>query len=231
MATKEFALAPGEPRRVALRWKGAWKDFTVQLDGAEIAKTPELTGKKLVAALPDGRALEVSRERVGSFPALRVAAGGRPLPGSDFDPPVLARTAATAVWIVGVLSIAFGVVLWAAEPRAGLAQAAMPAVGALMCVLAWFVHKRRSRPALGIAFALFILDTVVAAILAFTGAFGPGIVGAIVVRVVLIRAMWGGFDALDTADDIERRAREPAPPPPAPGAEPPVVKSKLIPKF
>lgn len=199
MPTKNYALKTGEPERLEISWKGAWKNLTVRLDGSEIgsvANQEELkAGKEF--SLGDGSPLKIQLVRKLLTPELQLLRDGQPLPGSASDPTQRLRVAYRIVFFVAGLNIVLGFVTelfqisFLTELGLGLGSIIF---GVFFAVLGFFV-KRRSMVALGAAVGLFLLDGILAVVLVAEEGGRPP-VGGIIARLFLMVPMIQGFGAI-----------------------------------
>jgi hypothetical protein len=136
MTTRRFALERGGPRRLEVRWRWPRRDARVSLDGvpvgAPLDRRTFLRGRTL--ALPDGTALIVRWAKpewwsVGLGGELRLERQGVPVPGSDGDPPVVARRAARLAGFFGALMLLIGGA-WALAAKAAAAATWAVVLGA-----------------------------------------------------------------------------------------------------
>lgn len=123
MARKRLALERGGPRRLELRWGWRLRAFQVSFDGTvwQLDRPTLATGVTLV--LPDGSSLFVQSVKrrwwsIAFRDELRVERNGVPVPGSDGDPRVIGRGAASVLVFFGLLRFVF-VTLWMVFSRPG----------------------------------------------------------------------------------------------------------------
>ncbi len=200
MPTRQHPLEAGGPPRITLTWGAFWKDMRVRLDDRELGTIPD--GKALKAGrdfpLGDGTTLHVRLEQGFGNAGLRVERDGVPLPGTSGDPAERLKLAYGLVYFVAGLNAALGLVAELASIDVllsiGIGWGTI-VTGAIYALLGWFVHKRRSKVALGLAIVLFALDGLLT--LAFSvDAGGTPPVGGLVVRVFFIVQMARGFGAI-----------------------------------
>lgn len=205
--SRKFSLAEGQPPSVEITWRGIWKEITVTLNGQVLGTVPNQKALKEGRdfPLPDGGTLRVQLKIGFASAELQVLRNGHPLPGSGSDPAQRVKVAAGVVWFIAALNIVLGLVVIFLNiellARLGIGWAAV-IEGALYAVLAFFVG-RRSALALGLAIALFALDSVVwiAMIVQSHGSSGGG---GIVMRIVLFLPMLRGFRALKELKERDR---------------------------
>jgi hypothetical protein len=117
MATRNYALERGGPKRLAIQWRWGWKRFEVSLDGGapwRLEPASLIAGASLTLA--DGSSLFVRRLKrawwsVTLRDELQLDRDGAPVPGSDGDPRVIGRRAASLIVLFGVLQLGL-VGLW-----------------------------------------------------------------------------------------------------------------------
>jgi hypothetical protein len=176
-----------------------FKNFRIRFDGQDVGGFPDRAALEAGGrfALPDASELHVQFVRGFAVAELRVQRNGATLPGSDADPDQHVKTAAAVVYLVGGLTLAIGLLAELADVTmlrnlgAGWASAAE---GVVFLVLAWFVG-RRSRVALGIAIALYGLESVATLYVSLSASGSPS-VGGIVMKVFFLVAMVRGFKAM-----------------------------------
>jgi hypothetical protein len=211
MPTQKYAIEPNGPKRLEISWTGMWNDFTVKLDGADVAKVSKddvKAGKEM--SLPDGSTFKVHLRRAGMSTELALLRNGAPLPGSSADPTQLIKTAGGIVYFLAALQTVLGVVALVGNVEfllnLGLGVESI-IEGAIMGALGFFTMKR-SRVALGLAMVLFIIGGVMT-IASATAAGGTPPVGGIIFRVLLLTAMWRGFKAMGQLKQQETTQTQP----------------------
>lgn len=212
MPKRSFSLREGEPPSIELVWRGIWKEIQVSHEGRLLGTIPNQKALKEGATftLPDGSELHV-KLATGMQAELQVLRNGQPLPGSGSDPAVRLKAAAGVVWFIAGMSAVLGLVAVLGKvevlQQLGLGWESV-GFGVLFAVLAWFVGKR-SKVALGIALALFILDTVLSLVVMMKMSGRPN-AGGVVVRIFLMMPMFRGFGAITAlqARDALRKAQE-----------------------
>ncbi|HEY6002395.1 MAG TPA: hypothetical protein VIV57_05925 [Anaeromyxobacter sp.] len=142
MAKRKYALERGGPKRLFVRWRRGFKDFEVAFEGKAWKLDPALLAGGASLTLADGSSLLVQRLKrrwwsIGLRDELHVERDGVPVPGSDGDPRVLGRRAASVLLLFGLLRVLF-VGLWFTFQRVGGGGAVLNPVaaeGALLAVL------------------------------------------------------------------------------------------------
>jgi hypothetical protein len=223
---KAFALEPGGTPRLAVSWRGAFKDLSLSLDGQPVASfdDPKELKQPRKVALPDGSTLEVHLASPFLLPELLLTRDGEPVPGSSGDPASRHAAAWQIVAAVAVLNVVVGLLVEAtgADFLRGIG-AGWPSVfaGLVYGVLAWLV-RGRSIVALGIAVALFVIDGVFV-LASATQRGGTPPVGGLLARAFFLIPMLRGFPALrELARPRKRRVpSRPAARPAAPAAAAP----------
>jgi len=193
MATMRYALSKGEHKRLALSWGMSYSNFTVRLDGQVIATIPNRKALEAGVSIPleDGSSLFVYREK--GF--VRISRNGRPLPGSIGDPQAKLNGAISAILFVGVLSIVVGLAgLGGTNPQKTTYWITLGS-GVLYGAFIFFVRSR-SKIALGIAFAVYALDTLGILFLVFSKSPGSYVI-ALGEHLLFLSFMWRGFGAID----------------------------------
>ena len=199
MPTKSFSLEAGGTRKLAISWRGAWRDFTVQYDHSTVLTVPDQKALRSGASvtLPDGSSLSVRLERRFLGPELVLTRNRVPVSGSNTDPETLVKTSVSILYFVAGASALLGIAVEVFDIRMfrvlGFGISSIVS-GAIFGVLGYFA-QRRSRIALGTAIVLFAIDGVIGIAVAaeHTGS-PPG--GALLVRIMFIVAMVRGYIAL-----------------------------------
>ncbi len=199
MARRRFALERGGPKRLELRWRRGLRDFQVALDGQvwSLDRTAVVAGTSLT--LPGGSSLFVQwvKRRWSSIAlrdTLRVDKDGVPLPGSDEDPRVVGRRAASLIALFGLLRVFFLALFFSlSRPGGGSSPVVTLAAGS-----AFFIAVEGALlVALALAAAFGVRAAVVAAaavlaleFLAYAalGALKPSL--GTVVQVLVIVHLW-----------------------------------------
>jgi hypothetical protein len=199
MPTAWFALDPGGPKRLEVRWAGAWKDVAIHLDGAPIGAIPSKAelqeGRSFT--LPDRSILHVKLVRSFADIELQVTRNGAPLPGSATDPAERVRLAGSITLFIAVCSGLSGLMAAVFQvkslTRLGLGW---PSVveGAVLGVLGIFT-LRRSKAALILAITVFAIEGI-AVLTLRAGGSGPPPLG-LLIRFVLLLPMIRGISAID----------------------------------
>lgn len=209
MPKRSYALAEGGPRRLELAWKWNWSQMIVNLDGRQIGGPFEKSDleRQAFVTMPDGATLGLMLDTSNRAAELHVNLDGKPVPGSASHPGTRLRAAYCAIFFIGGLNLVLGIGALASgwQPLVNLGGGIGSMVyGGIFIALGCFVVQR-SRVALGVALALYLIDS------AFTIYYGlaadtPQMHG-IVMRVLLTIIMYRGFEAisdLDAADVLPR---------------------------
>lgn len=198
MPSRKLALDPGGPKRLTVSWSGLWKNIAIHLDGAEVGSIPSKVelqqGRSFT--LPDASILHVKLTQGFANVELQVTRDGRPLPGSASDPAEQVKQAGYIVYFIAGLSGVVGIAaLFQVQILLEMGLDWTSLVGAAIYAPLGFFTLRRSKAALIIAIALFILDGIVTLGWAMTAARSPSI-GPIFMRVILILPMIRGVKAM-----------------------------------
>jgi len=189
-----------------LSWNGGWKSFTASLDGQPVGFVPDQKSLKAGQefSLSDGSTLKVQLAQELYAVELRVPWNGRPLPGSPSDPAVRLRGAAGVIFFVAGLNIVLGF-LGAITHSPFLLSLGLSFgsvfFGAIFLLLGYLV-RRRSVPALAIAFGLFALDGILSIGIA-SQQTGHPVIGGIVARIFFLTRIWQGFGAIRSLKEDE----------------------------
>jgi len=199
MPKKQFALEKGGPKRVLVSWKGMWKNFSVELDGAPLGT---VENQKMLKAgqdfpLGDGTTLRVQL-KTGLSGELQLTRDGHPLPGSGADPEVRLKTAWGVLFFVAGVNAVLGIAAEAFDVEIllalGLGYTSL-AIAVVFGGLGFAVKTYRSQVALIVAIVLFALDGLLVIFAAMEAGGRPG-VGGIIMRVLLLMAMIQGVGAI-----------------------------------
>lgn len=200
MPKHEFAIEVGGPKRIAVSWRGLWKDIEIAFDGKLIGRIESKKELKKGAAfaLPDGSELSVKLTTVEIKEELHVLRNGAPLPGSVSDPAQRVKGALGVLYFVAGANIVVGLVAWLGNIEVlqeyGLGFGSI-VIGAVYAALAFVVKSKQSRVALVVAMLLFALDAVLAVFTGIEAGRTPP-VGGLVARIFLLFPMWNGLGAL-----------------------------------
>ena len=200
MASKQFALRDGEPKRLTVTWKGNWKNFSLALDGRPLVTIP--TSKEL----EQGREVEVEAgnlrvqlKRPFLGPVLLLSLNGRPLPHSGGDPRSRLATAYGVIYFVGAASALVGAATELFQVQV-LRQMGFgwPALieGGIFVALGVWVQKRQSLVGLALAVGLFGLDAILTVVGVASEPGTPPPTGSIIVRILFLVYMSRGFGAI-----------------------------------
>jgi hypothetical protein len=211
MPSRKYALAEGGPERLELRWKWNWSQMVVILDGQQIAgpfSKSELE-RQAIATLPDGSVLGLMLDKTMHAAELHVHLNGTPLPGSASHPGTRLKGAYGAILFIAGINIVLGIgamtLGWQTLTDIGGGVGSI-VYGAVFLVLGLLVMLRHSRIALGIALALFLVDTGLVLFSALAASGAPQIHG-VVMRVLIVAFMWRGFEAINDLRERETDLR------------------------
>jgi hypothetical protein len=163
MGRRRYALERGGPKRLELRWRRGLRDFEVVLDGnAWRVVDREALDAGATLTPPDGSSLRVQRVRrrwwsIALRNELLVERDGVAVPGSDGDPRVIARGAASLVGLFGVLNLGFAG-LFSLFTRSGNGLG-FALEGLVLCVLAVLAALGRRLP-IALAAGFLAVDTL-----------------------------------------------------------------------
>jgi hypothetical protein len=199
MATKTFALEPGGPKRLEVKWGMFWRNFTVTLDGQQVG-TVDGGQKELKQGvefrLPDGSGLHIQLVSGAMSVELQVMRDGKALPGSASDPAQRVQNAAYMLYFFAGLNTLLGVVAMLIDnevlDRLGMGIGSI-IFGAIVATLGFFT-SRRSRVAPMLAIVLYVADTLYTFAAAVeAGGRSPG--AGIIIRIWIIWTLWKAFQA------------------------------------
>jgi hypothetical protein len=208
MPTRSFPLAHGEPPRIDVSWEGRFQNFSVRFDGAPAGtvKNPDQLKLGAIFKLPDGSQLGVKLVTEGNSIGLHLVRNGRPLPGSDGDPVMLAARAGSLLLLAGGVDVVLGLVAVVLSVgvvlRVGFGPVSL-GLGVVLALLGWLVRQKRSLAALIVGMVLFTADSIIAMGMGFWAAYvadgqaramAPMV--AMAVRLSLFIAMVQGVHAL-----------------------------------
>jgi hypothetical protein len=206
MPATTYALQEGEPKRLELAWGRRGENFTVRLDGQEIAILPhkkELSDGKDFP-LPDGSTLHVRLRKFWGADEWEILRDSQPIPGSATHPATRIRDAATGVFMVAGFSLLSGILQLATGLEALNFMGNGPRViivGVLGLVLGFLVMKR-SRIALMASLAVFgvdaifvVIDLVRVPLLNNSSGYIPMI--ALLIHAWLLATLMKGYDAIN----------------------------------
>ena len=166
MPRRRYAVERGGPKRLEIEW-GRGTDVRVSWDGAPPTSfaTSQLDAGATVP-LPDGTTLFLQRTPRSWWSLelrdpLRAERLGAPLPGSDWDPLTIGRSAASLIALLGVL-IGGSVALWGVFTKTRLTPGAAVVIGALVLVPLVLAALAASGMRVAIAAAALLLVAQVA---------------------------------------------------------------------
>ncbi len=195
----KYALEKGGPKRLEISWKGNWKQFTIQLDGSEIASIDDYDLLKAgqEVSLEDGSSLKVQLAGRSILPHLRVLKDGQPLSASGFEPAQQLGFAYKFTFLIGAVNLVAGL----AGVLFNISLVNLPAfglqsfvVGCLYLFLAFSI-RRRSTVALSIAVGILALDLVLA-IVFWQNLPRIALIAGVVFRIFVLLGMIQGFGAI-----------------------------------
>jgi len=211
MPATTYALQEGEPKRLELAWGRRGENFTVRLDGTEIAT---LSHKKELSdgqdfPLPDGSILRVQLRKFWGADEWEILRDGQPIPGSATHPATRIRDAATGIFLVSGFSLLSGIL----QLATGLEQLNFMGsgprviiVGVIGLVLGFLVMKR-SRLALLASLAVFgvdavfvVIDLVQVPMMSNTSGYIPMI--ALLIHAWLLATLIKGYDAINVKHPV-----------------------------
>jgi hypothetical protein len=170
MQSKKYPLEKGGQPRLEISWKGSpvkCKHVAISVDGQEIGT---IANQKLMEEgqefrLQDGSTLVVKLNRgmLIDFIGIckwEISLNGEIIPDPDFEPAQKHKSAYGIVFFIAGFNIAVGFALFKFERFGG-------AIGGISMIIFGFIFlglgflvKRRSAIALGIAFTIFLLDSI-----------------------------------------------------------------------
>jgi hypothetical protein len=192
MPIKSYPLDQGGEERLTVSWKSFWKNFTIELDGSIIGT---LQGQKELQQgrtfeLSDGSNLEIKLVRTWSSTTLQILRNGKPLPGSGSDPTTKLKQSYGLLYFIGGLNFVLGIIalLFRIDFLIDLGMGTYSVVVGSIYLLLAFLVQRKSKTALGIALALYSLETILTMF--------SGMTSGVIVRIFFIVFMWPGFKAI-----------------------------------
>lgn len=195
MARREYALERGGPKELQLRWGWGMKDFEARLGSAawKLDRPALEAGARLV--LPDGSTLLLQRPArpwysMDSRSQLVVERNGLPVPGSDGDPRVVGRRAASLILLFGLVRFGVAGAMIATQPgdSALVSNLAIVAALGLALLVLGILAAMGKRTAVAIAAAVFALEAVV--VIVAGGAPNPGGVAIQALVIVHLVRAW-----------------------------------------
>lgn len=198
MPQQTFALEPNGPKRLTLSWGAFWKNFTVSLDGQQVAalSPDEVKGGKDVP-LPDGSTLRVHLKQGFGNAGLELTRNGQPLPGAANDPQSMVKSAAYLLYFLAALNALLGMaaVAFDVEALQNMGIGVFSIVLGFIFAVGGYFTMQRSLVALVLATALYAIDGVGGLILAVAEGARPG-VGGIIMRVFFLIVLARGITGL-----------------------------------
>lgn len=154
MAEREYAIEEGEPKRIKIFWKGAYKNLSVHFDGKEIAPISNETDieKGYEFLLPDGSIIKAKliHSFMGRFDEFQVLRNDKPLPGSESHPIRKLRYAYGIICFFGAAHVVFGLICVLFNIQLLSFEHYSIPIGLMLLILG-YLTKRKSKIALGIA--------------------------------------------------------------------------------
>jgi hypothetical protein len=198
MPSQTYAFEPNGPKRLTLSWGAFWKNFTVSVDGQQVATLTPVevkTGKDV--PLPDGSTLRVHLKQTFGNAGLELTRNGQPLPGANNDPASMVKNAAYLLYflatlyaVLGAAALAFHI---AVLENLGIGLGNI-IIGFLFAVAGFFTMQR-SLVALVLGISLYAIDGIAGFVISVQEGGQPG-VGGIFVRVFFIIVMVRGVTGI-----------------------------------
>jgi hypothetical protein len=191
MPTQSYSFEPGGPQHLEVSWSAGWKNFALTLEGQPLGSIPDTKALRQGQEfnLPDGSILRVQLRR-GLTSELHLLRNEQPLPGSASDPQLRLRLAYFVLFFIGGLNAVFGL-LGMLIPARFFQQLGVGLynllIGLAFLVLGLFT-LRRSPIALGIAFALLLIESISSLL----GGFNV----SLFLNLVFLIILWQGMEAL-----------------------------------
>ena len=209
MGKQHFAIEKDGPKRLTIQWRGMWKQVEVVLDGQRLGEPfPNLKALKQGRefTLPDGRVLYVGFFQTFGRAGLDLKVDGVPLRGAGTDPRVVIKQAAAWLFVMSGVSL-LGGIIGLASPVVAQLGFGWPSLvaGVVLGVLGFFVLKKHSKVALGVAIAIVLADTALTfTLIAQTGGRG-GIPTGMILRVLMLITLFSSWRALGEVKKVEAR--------------------------
>lgn len=171
MTQQRLALEPGQKPRIELDWGTYMREFEVRFDGKIIGRVDG--GQKALRephnfTLPDGSELTICLKKSQMIDELEVLRNGVPLPGSasSLTAKISAAVRSSFFWGVGSLIAGLLAVFNGSPAIIQLTFSPYSILFGLIMIIAAIILVRRSLPVAIIALVTFLLDWIVAAIVA-----------------------------------------------------------------
>jgi hypothetical protein len=198
MPKQQFAIDPGGPKRLAVEWKGIFKETTVSVDGKTLGtfQTKQDLTSGGTFRLDDGRELGVRlQQSLLAGAAVHLTVDGKPIAGSGGDPNARLKGVAGLIFFIGGLTILLSLI--AELGKVELLQAygfgwISLAIGVVFIGLGFGVLKG-SLAALIAAVVLYGAD-IILTIVAMADAGGRP--GGVFIKVAFFIVMCQGFGAM-----------------------------------
>ncbi len=198
MPRHAYAFEPNGTKRLELSWGLFWKNFTISLDGQQVATLQPADVKQgHEVPLPDGTTLRVQLKRGFANAGLEVLRNGQPLPGTSTDPATQVKTAGYVLYFLGAVHSLVGAVALAFDVRILLKLGfGLSTIGfGFVFALSGFFTLKRSQAALITGITLYALDYVVGLVWSLAAGGRPSL-GGIGVRILFIVIMARGIGGI-----------------------------------
>lgn len=198
MPTQTFAFEANGPKRLTLSWGAFWKNFTVSLDGQQVAALTPVevkTGKDI--ALPDGSTLRVHLKQSFGNAGLELTRNGQPLPGSSSDPVSMVKSAAYLFYFLAALNAVLGAaaIAFHVEVLENLGIGVGSIILGFIFAVAGFFTLQRSLVAVILGIALYAIDGLAGFVITIQEGGKPG-TGGILVRIFFIIILARGITGI-----------------------------------
>jgi hypothetical protein len=196
--TRLYPLFRGGPKRVTVKWRDKWQDFSVYLDGQLLI--PDRNGGTLNAGLqftlPDGFSISVWLE--GN--TLHVARDGMPLPGSHDDRVPRLYVAAAVIILNALLTFGSGLLLLTSPSQLGIGpiSGAINIFFSLVYAILAYNTLDLMRGALWIAVILYGIESLLSLIVAISGV--PILFICLPARLLFFVLIYRGFVGIEARD-------------------------------
>jgi hypothetical protein len=215
MPSNKFFLDDQKTQQIEVRWRGFWKDITVNYNGNPMGGFQNLSHLKQgeTFTLHDGSPLRIYYSSSYGEQGIRIEHNGRPLKGSIGDPATRLKSILGLAIFIGGLNIVLGAVAEFGDveflKQMGIGWVLI-VIGAVIIGLGYCVNRYRSVPALIAIIAILAIDIVATVAVAASEGGRPG-TGGIVLKVFIIIAMVRGFRAIREVKEAEVFGNERSP--------------------